>query len=128
MSDTPIGDQVGRELGFDGEDVGGVVHEVELKDGSGAVLEYIPDEPQPVDDPVDDGDAQTIEDDETADDDEAGDVAADDELPEGGPGEIDEAELTEDTGSLIDEYEDPGIPEDDDPFGEQYTNVGSSNA
>jgi hypothetical protein len=59
---------------------------------------------------------ESYEEDPGAEDDEAGDTGDPDQLPEPGPGETDEGELTEDTGSLIDEDEDPGTPLEDDPF------------
>lgn len=66
-------------------------------------------EPIP-DEPLDEDDL-----DEAAEDDEAGELGHPDQLPTPGPGEDDEDGTAEETGALVDEDEDPGVPLPDDP-------------
>lgn len=61
--------------------------------------------------------------DEATDDDEAGELAPDDQLPDPGPGEADDDGTAEETGSVIDDDEDPGTPLPDDPFGPEYATI-----
>lgn len=100
ISETPIGDAVQAEYGSG---------EVFVNDVTPEDATTEPEDPQDVGEPVDD----------PADDDEAGETGNPDDLPDPGPGEAEEGELTEDTGALIDEDEDPGTPLPDEPHNPQ---------
>lgn len=47
--------------------------------------------------------------------------AGEDDLPEAVASEVDEDGTAAETGAVLDDDEDPGVPQDDDPFGPEYT-------
>lgn len=64
------------------------------------------------------------DDDAPVDDDGADLDIAEDDLPEAVASEVDEDGTAAETGAVLDDNEDPGVPLDDDPFGPEYVTVG----